>query len=319
MRTRSLSARRWVLAGLLVIAAVAVPPARGASLRWKFQPGETLHYVMDQSAITSVKGGPQDIKTTTTQTIDMDWTVKEVGADGVASLTQTITRVRTKIESAFATFEYDSQAPKDPEGPVAAGLLPMLKALVGAQFSFRMTPQGELSDVKVPDSLIEALRKAGPAGGAGMFTAEGMKNMVTESSLALPKDDLEAGKSWNRQTKVPMPPIGSMTIDKTYKFQGPDAAAGKDVVRIDLDTKIDVQPAADAKIDVKVKSQEGKGSFYFDNAAGRVSDSKVSEKIEMVFTVQNAEITQGNETTTSMKLGKVDPAGTPRPEEAKSK
>lgn len=309
MRMMTRTAWRWGMAGVLVLAGLGGSTASAAALRWKFQPGETLHYIMDQNAITSFKGGAQDIKTTTTQKIDMDWVVKEVGADGVASLTQTITRVRTKIESPFATFEYDSKAGKDPEGPVAAGLLPMLKALVGAEFSFKMSPQGELTDVKVPEGLIKALRQAGPAGGSGMFSEDGMKNMVAESSLALPREDLEKGKSWTRHTKIPMPQIGEMLIDKTYSYEGPDPSAGKDIVRIDLATKLDVHPMPGNNINVEVKTQEGKGSFFFDNAAGRVSDSRVSEKVEMVFKLQNNEFTQGNETTTSMKLAPGEAAG----------
>lgn len=301
--TMTSTAWRLGLAALVVLAGLGGATTRAAALKWKFQQGETLHYVMDQTVTTSLTGGPQDIKTTTNQTIDMQWNVKEVAADGAATLTQTVTRVRTKIESPFATFEYDSKAGKDPEGPIAAGIVPLLKALIGAEFSFKMSPQGELTDVKIPESLSKAMREAGPAGGGSMFSEEGLKNMVTESSLAIPGGDLEKGKSWTKQTKIPMPPVGDMMIDKTYSFQGADSAASKDVMRIDLQTKVEVKPMAGSNLDIRIKSQDGKGSFFFNNASGRVSDSKVSEKIELVFKVQDKEVTQANETTTRMKLG----------------
>jgi hypothetical protein len=63
---------------------------------------------------------------------------------------------------------------------------------------------------------------------------------------------------------------------------------------------------------MKIQSQEGKGSFFFDNAAGRVADSTVSEKLEMLFKLklgdQAKEVVQGNETTTTMKLVKAGEA-----------
>lgn len=310
MRMLPGSAWRWGVVGLLVLACMGESYAGAATLRWKFQPGETLHYVMDQKTITAVKGGPQDIKSTMSQTIDMEWAVKEVGADGQASLTQTITRVRTKIESGLiAAFEFDSNEAKDPEGPIAANLAPLLRALVGAEFAFKMTPEGELTDIKVPAKVLDALKKSGTLGGnTGMFSEEGMKNMVRESSLALPKEELEKGKSWTRQTKIPMPPLGTMTLDKNYTYQGPETKDGKNLERINLATKVDIQLTPANNIEMKVQSQEGQGSFFFDNASGRVAESNVSEKIEMVFKIkvadQEQEMTQGNETTTTMKLVK---------------
>jgi hypothetical protein len=302
MRTTTL---RWGLLGLVVVAGAVGRDARAAALRWKFKPGETLHYVTDQKTVTAVKGGGLDVKTTLTQTIDMSWAVKSVAPDETAEMTQTIDRVRTKIESAFGAFEYDSQAEKAPEGPIAASLVPLLKALVGAQFAFKISPQGELTDIRVPEQVTKALREAGPAGGAaGMFSEDGLKNMIAESSLALPKDDLAKGKSWTRQTKIPTPPVGSMTLDKTYTYDGPDPAAGSGVDKVSLDTKIGIELAPGAPSDFKITSQEGKGTFLFDTAAGRIVNSTVTEKVETLVTVQKTEITQTRDTSTTMKLVK---------------
>jgi hypothetical protein len=305
MRTNAL------IVGLLVLGCHVGSTAGAANLRWKFRGGETLHYVMDQKTVTSVKGGPQEFATTVNQTIELEWVVKDVQADNVANLTQKITRLRTKIESPFGpAFEYDSKAAKDPQGPIAAGLIPLLKALIGAEFSFKMSPHGELTDVQVPESVVKAIREAGPlAGAGGMFTADGLKHMVTESSLTLPKEDLAKGKSWSRQSKLPMAKIGAMQLDKAYTYQGPEAHDGKDMERIDLDVKIDIQRTPETELDVNLKSQNGKGSFFFDNAAGHIADSAVNEKIEMVFKVMDKEITQGTETTTTMKLAKTDASG----------
>jgi hypothetical protein len=283
--------------------AAAAGPAGAATLRWKFKPGEALHYQMDQKTVTQIKLSNQDannpgIKTTNTQVIDMTWKVGSVAADGTAEVTQTIDRLQTKIEMPGAAFEYDSKADKAPEGPIAAAVVPMLKALVGARFEFKMTPRGELSDVKIPESLVKALKEAGPAASGGMFTEDGLKNMIHESSLALPDEDLAKGKSWDRSAKMPPSPIGVMTLAKTYTYEGP-ADSGE---KIGLSVKMSLEPAADNKIDVKIGAQDGKGTFIFDNKAGRVATSNVSEKVDMTISVMNQQITQNLETSTSMKL-----------------
>ena len=302
---RSRTARRAL--GVAVASAVAftlgaaTAPARAAApvLRWKFTEGDAFHYQMDQKTVTQVKGPNQDIKTTVTQTIDTTWSVLSVDKDsGTASMTQTIDRVRTKIEFPFGAFEYDSKSEKPPEGPLAAGIVPTLKALVGSRFQYKMSPQGELSDVRVPEGLIKALKEAGPASSnVGMFSEDGLKNMINESSLVLPKD-AEKDKPWTRQTKIPSPPIGTMLLDKTYTYTGPDKEGDK----ITLDVKVSLEPDPKSNFDIKLGNQEGKGTFYFDSKSGRVASSTVTEKIDMVIKVMNAEVNQSTDMSTTMKL-----------------
>ena len=169
-----------------------------------------------------MKAMGQEFKTILNQTVDLHWSVKSVASDGVADMSQTIDRVRTKVEGPGNSFEFDSQSGKAPEGPIASLLTPMLKALVGAEFTFKMNGRGELSDIKVPQKLLDSLRQAGPAATAGgMFSEEGMKNLISQSSLTLPEGPFEKGKSWTQQAKVPVPMIGTMVMDKTYTFEGP--------------------------------------------------------------------------------------------------
>jgi hypothetical protein len=288
--------------GLSSLANLNGTEARASTLRWKFQPGETLHYVMDQKTVTTATAEGRDIKTTLSQTIYWDWSVKAVGSDGVADLIQKITRIRTRIDSPFGALEFDSKDGKEPSVPGASAIVPLIKALVGAEFSFKMSPMGELSDVKVPQQVSAVIRDAGAEGrGPTMFTEDGLKNMIKESSLGLPKEDLAEGKGWTKQTSVPSP-IGTMSLDKTFTYRGPDPQAGRGMEKITLQTRVDIQPAKELGVDVKIDSQEGIGRFLFNNVAGRVTESSVTEKIKTILTVNKMSMTQNNETTTTMKL-----------------
>jgi hypothetical protein len=291
----------WCVTAALAAAFLATAAGRAdaVTLRWKFKPGESLHYQMDQKTVTQIKANGQEIKTTLSQTIDSTWTVESVGSDGTADMAQTLDRVRTKIESAFGALEYDSAAGKDPEGPIAAGVVPLLKALVGAKFRYKMNPQGELSDVKVPEGLVQKLKEAGPAAAnVSMFSEEGLKNLINQSSLSLPKEDLTKGKTWVRESKIPAAPIGTMILEKTYRYEGPTEGGEK----IGLTVKMGLEPTPGNNIDVKVGDQKGEGSFIFDNNAGRVASSTVTEKMEMIIKVMNQEVNQSTDSTSSMKL-----------------
>ncbi|MCA1686203.1 MAG: DUF6263 family protein [Planctomycetia bacterium] len=311
-KTTTRSRTAWRALGAAVASAVAftlaaaTAPARAAApaLSWKFTEGDALHYQMDQKTVTQVKGPNQDIKTTVTQTIDTTWSVGSVDkGSGDATMTQTIDRVRTRIEFPFGAFDYDSKSDKAPEGPLAAGIVPTLKALVGARFQYKMSPQGELSDIQVPATLLKALKEAGPAtSNVGMSSEDGLKNMINESSLILPRD-AEKGKPWNRKTRIPSPPVGTMLLDKTYTYTGTDPEGEK----ITLDVKVNLEPDPKSNVDIKLGNQEGKGTFHFDSKAGRVVNSTVSEKIEMVIKVMNADLNQSTDMSTTMKL--LDPRG----------
>lgn len=285
----------------LVAVVAAAGQADAATLRWKFKEGEALHYQMDQTTTTTIvlKANNQEIKTTNNQVIDLTWKVGKVAADGTAEITQTIDRMRSKVESAFGSFDYDSKSDKVPEGPIAASVVPTLKLLVGASFQYKMGPRGELTDVRVPEGLLKSLKEASPASAAAagsIFTEDGLKNMIHESSLALPEEDLAPGKSWSRATKLPPSPVGTMSLDKTYTYTGP--ADGKE--KLDVKVAIKLEPPANATVDIKIAEQEGSGSFLFDNTAGRVVESNVVQKIKMAINVQNQQIEQTTETKSVM-------------------
>jgi hypothetical protein len=304
---------RCVLAGPRRAAAIvlatwlctAAQPGFGAdTLRWKFKPGETLRYTMVQDTTQGMKAMGQEFKTSLNQTVDLHWGVKSVASDGVAELSQTIDRVRTKVDSPGAAFEFDSQSDKVPEGQVASLLTPLLKALVNAEFTFKMNARGELSDIKVPKKLIDTLKTAGPeATGGSMFSEEGLKNLISESSLVLPEGPVEKGKTWKQPARLPSPMLGTMVLDKTYTYQGAGGAADG-VVTIGLDTKVSLEPAADSNVAVKISSQDGRGEVSFDPNAGRVVSSKIIEQLQLSLTIMGQEMEQSSKRITTMTLGK---------------
>ncbi len=300
---RRLGNKLWaILAAATAVAALLAQPAQAAdALRWKFTKGETLKYTMEQKTTQNMKAKERELKTTLNQTIDLHWTIKNVAGE-VAEMSQTIDRVRTKVEVPGNAFEFDSQSGKSPEGPIAGMLIPMLKALVGAEFSFKMNGRGELTDIHVPKQLLESLSKAGPAATAGgMFSEEGLKNLISQSSLTLPENGLEKGRSWTQHARVPVPMLGTMLMNKTYTYQGSDDK-DPNQIKIGLDTKVTLEPAADSNVAVQVKNQKGDGEFSFDNQAGRVRSSHVNDHMEMSITVQGQTLQQTTDTVTSMTL-----------------
>jgi hypothetical protein len=305
MRSIGFATWRGILLGLLMVTGSGGTTGEAATLRWKFKPGETLRYLMDQKTVTTARfSGGQELKDTLTQSITLNWAVSAVNPDGSASLVQTIEQVVDRADGPFGKYEYDSKAGKEPEGPIAASRVPLLKALIGTPIAFKMSPLGEPSEVKVPEKLTEVLKQAGPAAAAAaqLFSEEGLKNMILQTTLIVPDDDLTAGKTWSRQRKESMPGIGVMILDTTFTYQGTDPKTGLDLIA--REARINLLPPEDAKdnFPLKIKSQDSKGVIHFDSAAGRLVDSEANEKSAFSTSLNNIEVLRMTETTTSRKL-----------------
>ena len=134
-RDHRVPATAWLWVGLVVLAgsvrAAEFQHAAGEPLRWKFKAGESIRYTMVQEISQETKDPGRVLKLTMNQTVDLHWSVKSVADDGVADMTWTIDRVRAKVSGPEGGFEFDSQTGKDPEGPLAAQVGPLVKPLVG--------------------------------------------------------------------------------------------------------------------------------------------------------------------------------------------
>lgn len=295
IRSLSLSTRA------LVILISGALPASAAELRWKPKPGEALHYVLEQNTVIRLKHGSTEAGTITrTFTVDLTRTVKSVADDGTADMTQRFDRVRMTYAGGIFKIEYDSA--KEPD-PAVAPLVASLKAMVGAEFSFKMSSRGEMSDVRIPDAVAKAFREAGARGAsADQFSEEGFKRSLIDTSVTFPAEDLSQGKSWSRQLKVQPPGGGQIVHTRTYTYDGPDAQFGPGVEKIGVSSKLERSGEKASASGEELKSQESTGSLYFDNAKGHMVSSTVTEKTESSLMIKDTSIDQFIEQHTTMKL-----------------
>jgi len=307
MTTNKPRAIRRTSLALLAIATMLIGPGWAASpekttLRWKFKAGDVLHYSMDQTTVSIGQDpGGRELKQTLGLIMDLTWTVKSVdAASGLATMTQTIDRVRASAASPFGKFSFDSKE----AGDAASAAGPLFKMLVGAEFTSKLSPRGELSDIKLSDKLLAILRGDNePAGAQGQFSEEGLKNMLSQMVFPLPEAAVNAGKTWQRKLAIPSGPDGqTRQIEQTFTYKGADAGStGVEV--IDFANKYE-PPKPDPNIPVTLKKETATGHFGFDNASGRIARSNVVENVEMSIILDGKEVPQKIETTRVLTLSK---------------
>jgi hypothetical protein len=170
-----------------------------------------------------------------------------------------------------------------------------------------MKPNGEIADIVISPQTLKTLREAerspdAAGGGESKVTEQAIKDILLQSSPPpFPVGQLEAGKTWSsKPAKIPTP-LGNVVTDKVFTFQGPDPRNANLLV-IGLETRVALEPASNSPVTAKIRSQDGKGSLTFDADAGRIVNTRSTEKTEMLISAAGQDIDQTTESTSSMTL-----------------
>jgi hypothetical protein len=275
------------------------------TLRYKFKPGDQLQYELRQDMTMAMNVGGMNIDMQMNQTIDVSWNIRAVDQAGNAKMTQKFERVRFTMEGGpIGKIAYDSKDGKDPEGPFGQAMGPILKAMAGSEFEMTMTPRGEIKDVNVPEKITDALKNLqGAAGFGNMFTEERLKQMTGQAGLQLPVEAVAKGKTWSSTLAMKMP-FGKMTVNNLMTYEGPASREGKNLERVTIKPTVTLEGDGAAAIDVKIKSQDTMGAAYFDNTAGRLVETNLTQNMEMEVSVAGQNFTQVIKQNTSLKLAK---------------
>jgi hypothetical protein len=269
-------------------------------LRWKFKQGDKLTIAVTEDFQVTQRIKDKDVPTTVSQQFDMTWTVRAVDAEGTATIAQRIERIRARLlQSGEDVGGFDSAGSEPPSG-VWVALGPVLKSMVGAEFSLKMTAQGEIVELTVPQPTVDAISKLPKLGQLReFFSAEGLKQLMGGSLVVLPAEAVPAGHAWTVTRKARNPLAGPQVVTAAFSYVGPEQRGGKQLqkITVDLDTLPDqavgINPQAQA---AQVKQQDGKGFIFFDNAAGRVLESELRQTMSMTVMFGGTSVDQQVET-----------------------
>lgn len=291
-----------MVASILVTRTAAADDA--VTLAWKFKPGQKLGYVVEQNTTSEGQFAGQAIKSTVSQTLDMQWNIESVAADGTAQMTQTISRARLKVSQAGApAIEYDSSSKDAPQG-AAAQIGAMFRALVGKPVKLNMTPRGTISDVTLPEGMVEEMKKsAGQGPAAAMLNEESFKQMTGASTIEFADHPVKKGDTWQRKATVSNPGAGGkQTTETTYTYQGTEKGDGKQIDKIGVSMKTAVAPGGAGSLQMEIKDQKSEGHIDFDRAAGHVAKSHAKVKLSLAITIMGTKVDQVATNETTMRL-----------------
>jgi hypothetical protein len=287
-----------VLLALAVIGVGSSTLSAQGVLRWKFKAGEKLHYVRtrDQSTSRTVEGtkSHDSILATT----DITLVVNEVAADHSAQIALLIDRIRYQRKSAQGELKYDSSTDPPPTG-ADPRFAANLKELLGSEFVFRMTPRGEVSDIRVAERTT---KKVGTTQAKPTSPQAAMMVRNLLPYLRLPDDPVSTGKTWPEQMEYVEPVLGLRRVDITYRYVRPELSAGRPVEKISLNADVRFVALPKPKVIVDVKRNELTGTVYFDKTAGQVVMKEMKEKLSLALLEESRRIEEEVQATLTVRL-----------------
>ncbi|MCG8586750.1 MAG: DUF6263 family protein [Pirellulales bacterium] len=263
-------------------------------LRWEFSKGQAFEYQIVQAMALDITIAATKSSTTVDQTIDLKWTVDDVNAEtGDAEVTQEITRIQMTLNSpATGEVKFDSDSEEE-TGAVGKMLSPVISSLVGAKFQFRISPRGDINEVKEPADVLAALKKVpGAKMFGGMFDKKSFRNMIKQSSMVLPEKVVDKGWTNTQPHVIKNELLGKMTADTTYTFAGDAAVDGVALAKFDIALKVAFDEDRKRLAKVSIKEQESKGALYFNPAKHRLERSHVEQTMQLEIEIAGQKIEQ---------------------------
>ena len=286
--------------GLLVLVAAGAQSQAQTTVKWSGKPGEILKYVFQQSNDIKYTSQGQNFATKSDLNVELTWTIKAIAKDGSLEVTQIADRVRVRIVNAGRILEFDTKDKDTPSAEVAP-VAKIYGAVVNQPYALKLSPQGEVIDVKIPDAVVATVG-ASPlavmADGPGFFSAKGVKSMIAQTMPTLPSTPISAGTAWKSEHSFPAG-LGVMTLKYDFKTDAITPA----LVTFQSAINTSIAPPADGQIQVKVNKQSGQTIVKFAPSAGHLTESSLTQNLEMItLNASGAEILQTNVITSSLKL-----------------
>lgn len=292
---------RWtrpILASAMALAALCSPAAAQTPLRWRFTSGETVQYVITlQSANRSADGAAA---LNTTMQVGLQQKVESVDETGVATITQTIPRIQVRIDAATGSSEYDTTSGKKPDG-MTRWMAPMLHAVLNKPVRFKMSPLGQISELKLVKGKMEEIQEAVKGDELGrLFTEAGIGEALGFVNVL--EQPLYPGSRWPRAVVLENPVLGKQNIETVYTFQGMENRAGKMLARITSTSQTSFLAGEKQSATVRVREQTTSGTAYFDPALGKLVESEQKSQMRLQVSFSGNTLNQNMEMTRRVLL-----------------
>lgn len=288
--------RRLIVCASLAVWMLAPAVSAQETLRWKFSKGEQLKFNRKQDRVMSGTVGEHPLSQSVERITDVTLVVDSVADDGSARITETIDRVRFNQKTPAGTVDFDSVSPTAGDG---AKLASSLQPLVGLDFSFRMTPRGEVKNLELSDASKKRL-----AENPGVMPKGKEVDLLRQlvPSILLPEaEPVSTGTTWQETTELTEPRVGKRKVTATYEYTGSHAQGDQWLADIKIRASAELEPAPNAAAKIEVVDESIVGTAHFDPRGGFLVERSEKDATKTRITVNEQSFEQQAENVVTFK------------------
>ncbi len=274
MNTRRWGVVLWTVFGLFHAAAFADD---SAPLKYKLAKGDKLIYRSKSEMKQTQTFAGMTIENEMTNDSISSYTVDGVDEQGNFQMTVKAERLKVKATvGPLGDFEFDSQSSeRDKSSIIGAALTPLYERMSGLVFQAKISPLGEVLEVKGYAEQLKDILANNPLGSqfSGGGTDEAAKQSLKELFVKLPGKSLQPGDSWDTPSEVDLPNIGKTKSKSSYRYTGTEKINGRDAAKFEVTNETSVSLDIDqggAKITGTISSTGATGIIHFDLETGRI-------------------------------------------------
>lgn len=295
---------------LVALSTLALAPAQDAPvlLRWNLKVGEVLRYRMTVEQAMEMSVMP-DAKMDQDMAMVLRQEVKQIGADGVATIDVSYEAVRMEV-SGMASVSYDSTRTGEDTKKNDATLGEMFGPMLEVTLTMKLEPTGRISELKGVDAMLgKMLSSVGKQNPAleqmlkGGFGEEQLRKMFEAN--VFPEKPLAKGDSWTRDFVQEFPMLGTIKYVTENELAGVEERSGEPCARIAMEAKITLDPSGPSpEMPMKLSMDEckGTGTMYFAVRSGRLIENEFSATMDMDMSMPGAEEASGSPREMQMSL-----------------
>jgi hypothetical protein len=227
-------------------------------------------------------------------TLDYDYSVTDIDAQGVATVESTYDRVASKVRTQGMSVSYDSATA---EGPISPEFRP-LAAMVGKTFTMRISPLGSVVSIEglseILDAVIAEMTIDGPAREQVLenmkrqFGEEAMKELIEQAMAIYPPEPVAVGDSWVKTIEIRQ--MVPLKLDNTWVLKEvSENTATLEVTSLigsaGEDTTVNMMGA---EVNVRLEGAQS-GTSIIDRKTGWVESSTVNQNVDGAMTLPAGE------------------------------
>lgn len=262
----------------LLLAGCAVPAYGQVPLEWKLKEGDRFYVETVTHLKQQLKAMGQPFNQDLEHTSVLGFTVKKHADTG--------TVLEEKIEA--MKFKADPAAVAVPEEK-------FVEKLQGLTLLITLNARGEVTNLEGHKELIKKLTADDPNTRKlveSLLTEEALKQTAGDIFAGLPEKPVSKNDKWTRKVEQRLGPLGTLSVTRSYTYEGKDTLDGKPVEKITYTAATTFAPAkgkGDLPFEVTkadVKTEDYRGTLLFDPTLGRLVQSDARLRIRGTLTLK---------------------------------